>query len=81
MRADDPAVGVLRDAQHAVVARPDDLRRRESPPSGAWLDTGHSLGRGVILRCSAAADVDQVPADLSAVSGVETIHDPHLEPA
>jgi hypothetical protein len=24
---------------------------------------------------------DQVRADLSAFSGVETIHDPHLEPA
>jgi hypothetical protein len=40
VRADDPAVGVLRDAQHAVVARRDELRRRGSPPSGAWLDTG-----------------------------------------
>ena len=40
VRADDPAVGVLRDAQHAVVARRDELRRRGSPPSTAWLDTG-----------------------------------------
>jgi hypothetical protein len=65
-------------ACHLVVPRHsgDDLRRvgRGSTPS-------NSLGRGVTLRCSAAADVDQVPPPMSAVSGVETIHDPHLEPA
>ena len=70
-----------------------DRKMNPTPPDYRWVlgrgdsdtRTGerhmpNSLGRGVALRRS-AADVDQVPADLSAVSGIETIHDPHLEPA
>jgi hypothetical protein len=36
------------------------------------------FGRGLTLRCSPAADVDRVPACLSAVSGVQTIYDPGI---
>jgi hypothetical protein len=56
VRADDPAVGVLRDAHHAVIARREEVRQQEPTSTRS-------------------------PADLSAVSGVDTIHDPYLEPA